>query len=115
LFKEGRGSLEDDPRSGRPITAHTDSNIELVRQVIEVYHHSTFDDIVAQTSLCRYTIQGIVHDSLRLRKLASRWIPHELTEKNRQDRVEACRENLDKITKGKWPLCDIITDDESWF
>ena len=42
-------------------------------------------------------------------------LPHELTDKNRQDRVEACRENLDKITKGKWRLCNIITCDESWF
>jgi len=115
LFKEGRESLEDDPRSGRPITAHTDANIELVRQIIEINPRSTFDDIVAQTSLCRYTIQEIVHDSLRKRKLASRWIPHELTDKNRIERVEACRENLAKFKEEKWRLCDVITGDESWF
>ena len=93
LFKQSRESLEDDPRSGRPITTHTQANIDRVRQIIEINPHSTYDDIEAETSINRYTLNEIIHQSLRMRKLASRWIPHVLTEKNRQDRVEACREN----------------------
>ena len=42
-------------------------------------------------------------------------MPHELSDKNRRDRVEACRENLAKFSEGKWRLCDVITGDESWF
>ncbi len=53
-------------------------------------------------------MQEIVYDSLGLKKLTSRWIPHDLTDKNRKDRVDACRENLAR-------LCDVITGDESWF
>ena len=34
-FKEGRENIEDNHRSGRPITLHTDANIELVRRIIE--------------------------------------------------------------------------------
>jgi histone-lysine N-methyltransferase SETMAR len=49
-----------------------------------------------------------------MRKLTSRWVPHQLTAKNRQDRVDACRENLAKFNEGKWRLCDVITGDESW-
>ena len=40
---------------------------------------------------------------------------HDLTDKNRKDRVDACRENLAKFKEGKWRLCDVITGDESWF
>jgi histone-lysine N-methyltransferase SETMAR len=99
LFKDGRESLEDDPRSGSPITAHTGANIERVLQIIDDNSHSTFDDIVAQTSLGRGTVQEIVYDSLGLKKLTSRWIPHDLTDKNRKDRVDACRENLANLKK----------------
>ena len=115
LFREGRIDLNDDPRSGRQITVHTAANIEFVRQIIEADPHSTFDDIIAQSSINRYTLGSIIHDSLRLRKLVSRWIPHDLSEKNRKERVEACQENLAKFKEGKWRLCDVITGDESWF
>ncbi|CAF1548990.1 unnamed protein product [Didymodactylos carnosus] len=115
LFREGREELNDGLRSGRPITVHTSANIELVRQITEIDPHSTFDDIMAESSINRYTLGEIIHDSLGLRKLASRWIPHELTDKNRNDRVQACRENLAKFKEGKWRLCDVITGDESWF
>jgi histone-lysine N-methyltransferase SETMAR len=48
-------------------------------------------------------------------KLASRWIPHKLSDQNRKERVEACQENLAKFQEGKWRLCDVITGDKSRF
>jgi len=32
-FKEGRENVEDDPRSGRPISSTNDQNVEMVRAV----------------------------------------------------------------------------------
>ena len=115
LFKDGRQAVEDDPRSGRPITALTSQNIESVRQIIEDDPHATYDIIEAQTGLSRGTICTIVHDSLKLRKITSRWIPYELTNENREERVNACRENLAMFKEGKWRLYDVVTGDESWF
>jgi [histone H3]-lysine36 N-dimethyltransferase SETMAR len=115
LFREGRDSLEDDPRSGRPISETVPANIERVRHVIDEDPFSTYDDIQAETSLCRNTIQHIIHDHLKLRKITSRWVPHELSVKNRNERVRICKENLAKFEEDKWRVCDIITGDESWF
>ena len=50
-----------------------------------------------------------------MKKLVSRWVPHELTEQNRKDRVRMCLENLAKFEDGTWRLCDVVTGDESWF
>jgi [histone H3]-lysine36 N-dimethyltransferase SETMAR len=101
LYKEGREGFEDDPRSGRPITVHTKANIELVRAIIEENPHASFDILEEETSINRFTLGEIIHNSLGLRKLASRWIPHQLTDNNRKERVEACIENLNKFKEGK--------------
>ena len=71
-FREGREDVSDDPRSGRSISVLTDENIELVRQVIEDDPHSTYDDIMVKTDLSRGTIERIIHDHLKMRKVTSR-------------------------------------------
>ena len=45
------------------------------------------------TSINHFKINEIIHNALK-KRLASRWIPHESTDQNRMDRVEACKENL---------------------
>jgi hypothetical protein len=49
------------------------------------------------------------------KKISSRWIPHELTEKNRKERVRICKQNLEKFKSNKWKLSDVVTGDECWF
>jgi histone-lysine N-methyltransferase SETMAR len=49
-----------------------------------------------------------------MKKVTSRWVPHQLTDEQKQQRVKLCRENLAKFQNGSWRLCDIITGDETW-
>ena len=94
---------------------HTDENIKLVRDIIEEDPHATYDIIQAQTQLSRWAIQEILHNSLKLRKITSRWVPHELTDEEKQKRVKICRENLAMFEEDKWRLCDIVTGDDAGF
>ncbi|CAF1401941.1 unnamed protein product [Rotaria sp. Silwood1] len=113
-FREGREDVSDDPRSGRPISILTVENIECVRQVIEDDPHSTYEDIIVKTDLSRGTIERIIHDHLKMRKVVSRWVAHQLTDEQKQKRLRICRQNLEKFRNGTWQLCDIITGDETW-
>ena len=61
LFKEGRDDIKDAPRIVRPITGVTDENIELLRVFIEGDPYCTYDEIEDETSLCRGTVQNIIH------------------------------------------------------
>jgi [histone H3]-lysine36 N-dimethyltransferase SETMAR len=114
LFREGRIEVEDDPRSGRPVSVPTEENINLVREVIDQDPHATYDDIVEETSLSRWAVGTIIHDHLKLEKVSSRWVPHELTPQQKQDRVNFCKENLAKFRSNSWRLCNIVTGDETW-
>jgi len=113
-FNSGREDVKDDPRSGRPVTTVTPANIERIRQLIDEDPHITYDEIEAETLINKFSIHEIIHGALKLKKVTSRWVPHELTLKNRQDRVKICQENLAIYRDGPGRLCDILTGDETW-
>ena len=113
-FNEGSEDIEDKDRPGRPITAVTSTNIKLVSNLIEDDIHITYEQIEAELSLHPASIHEIIHVHLKLRKIAARWVPYELTDAQKEKRVAFCKENLAKFNTGKWRICDIITGDESW-
>ena len=83
--------MTDDERIGRPITMTTQANIEMVCTVIDANPFSTYDDIQAETSLCHGTINHIMHDCLKMRKITARWVPHLFINQKRADRVRLCQ------------------------
>ena len=65
-------------------------------------------------SLSHGTIERIIHDCLKMKKVTSRWVSHQPTDDQKQRRVKLCHENLMKFHSGFRRLCDIITGDETW-
>lgn len=111
---DGIMEIEDNPRSGRPVTRPAEENIQVVQRIIEKDPHSTYDDIEEETSLSRGAIQTIIHSRLELKKVTSRWVPHELTPEQKQQSMKICQENLEKFREGLGRLCDIVAEDETW-
>ncbi|CAF1411319.1 unnamed protein product [Rotaria sordida] len=86
-FHDGREEVEDQERSGRPITETTCENIKQVRDLIDDDPYVTVDELEAQSGPSHGTVQRIISDHLQLKK----------------------------VTAGDWRLCDVVTGDESWF
>ena len=59
------------------------------------------------------TISSTIHDQLKLKELCARWIPHEVSQQCKQQRVEICQENLVKLEPGQWRMHTITTGDET--
>ena len=97
LFRDGREELEDKARPGRPITETTTENIEQVRLLIDDNPYITIEDIQEQTDLSHGTVQRIITDHLKLRKITARYIPKDLTDLQRAERVRICKQNLAKF------------------
>ena len=96
-FREGRKDINDDPRPSSPISQFTGENTELVRQTISNDPHSTYYEITPATSFSHGTIERIIHEYQKMKKVTSRWVLHQSTHKQR---VKLCRENLVKFQNG---------------
>ena len=59
-FKEGRTSVDDDPRSGRPSTAKTDDNVAKVREVIRSNRRLTVREVTEEVSISKTVCHEIL-------------------------------------------------------
>jgi len=55
LFSEGRESVTEEERSGRPATSRTEENIANVRQIVRENHRLTVRSIAEQANIDRET------------------------------------------------------------
>ena len=115
LFKAGKSKLMDKTRSGRPITEMNKANIDLVQSLIDKNPRISYSILEEKTFLSRGTLNRIIKDKLKLTKRSSRWVPHKLSLKNKQQRLEFCQAILEKFRKGEWRLDQILTGDECIF
>ena len=114
-FNRGRRSLKDEFREGRPKTAVVPENIDAVRELIMQDRHVTYLQIEACLCISPTSIHSILHEHLAVKKVCSRWIPHNLTIAQKKARVDWCKEMLKKYDRGaSKDVYKIVTGDESW-
>lgn len=114
-FKRGRRSLRDESREGRPKTAVVPENIDAVRELIKEDRHVTYREIEASLGISPPAIHTILHDHLVVKKICSRWIPHNLTNAEKKARVDWCKKMIKKYNSGASnEVNKIVTGDESW-
>ena len=114
-FKAGRESLEDDPRSGRPLSAYSEKDIIAVKNAIEEDARYTVEEISYTTNINSSAVFSILKERLNLRKVCARWVPHLLTEAQKRLRMESALELL-KLYEDcdQRRLNEIVTGDETW-
>ena len=74
-FKEGRENVEDDPRSGRPISSTNDENVEVVPAVMVKDRRLSVRMIAEETGLDRNAVHRILTDHLHMRKICAKLVP----------------------------------------
>ena len=87
-FKNGRMSLEDDERSGRPSSGMTPENVEKVRQAIQEDRRWIVEDVCNVVGLTYGTRQRILVGEPNMRRIAAKFDPIPLTEDQKRQRVE---------------------------
>ena len=114
-FVEGREDVEDDWKSGRPCIFTTDANIKKVQKLVRRDSCLTIHVIANEVGMDKEMVCTILVDTLSMRKVCGpKCCQGLLTEEQKAQRLNACRDILQQIEADKKLLENISTGDKSW-
>ena len=90
--------------------------IDAVRPLILQDRHVTYREIETTLGISGTSIHSILHEHLTVKKLFSRWIPHNLLISHKKARFDWSKEMLQKKNNDRGAskhVYDIMTGDES--
>lgn len=108
-FKDGDFTLDDKAREGRPRLEDINERIE---ECLIENKHATTRYIASYLDCTAMTVSRHMKE-LGKRYLAYRWIPHNLSEENKNVRLATCARNLELLRRNNF-LNQLITVDETW-
>lgn len=85
-----------------------------IQECFEESRHWSLRSLAARTEIPWSTVRNIVKDQLKMSKVLGKWVPHVLTEDQKNHRILACEKNLEIYRKDKTTLRRTISIDESW-
>lgn len=91
LFKNGRESLEDDPRPGRPQDVITHEKVMQVENLLMDDRRVTINKIAEHCKISVGSVETILHKHLGVSKVSARWVPRMLTFEQKKNRVDSCK------------------------
>jgi len=114
-FREGRLSIENDPKSGRPRTSTDDQSVERALQIPEEDRRMTCKEIAHAAGISRASAYRILTERLHKCRIAARWVPHDLSEEQKCRRLETAQQLLHRFCEeGNKFLQKVVAIDETW-
>ncbi|CAK9833797.1 Protein GVQW3 [Anthophora retusa] len=113
-FSDGRESIEDDPRPGASSTVRDEKNVQKVAEILRNDRYASTRLIEELTGIPKTTVHRILTENLGKRKICSRFVPHSLTDDQKDCRVEHCRDMQRSAARDPDFMSCIVTGDETW-
>ena len=73
-FRVDRDSVEDDHRSGAPVTAATTDNKSAIKKLIDLDPHVTIKELANTLNIAMGTVDGIMKSQLNMSKVCAWWV-----------------------------------------
>ena len=107
-FRSGNYSLEDEPRSGHP----SEIDDEQLQHTVEADPRQSTRDLATALGCAQSTI--VTHlAAIGKKSKLGQWVPHDLTDRDRECRAVACTSLLSYKRTNDW-LDSVVTGDEKW-
>ena len=114
------------------ITATSEDNVKRVDELIRQDRRLKLHEIASSLEISETSAHRIVFDELGYRKVSARWVPKQLTDNHKEQRLDICRELLRRSKSSRRVhghtanaggdflgydvtfLASIVTGDETW-
>ena len=93
-FKEGRISVGEDPRPGRPSSSTNDDHVQRVRAVVLGNHRLTVREVSDEVGISIGFCHQIFTEKLQMRRVSAKFVPRFLTDNQKENRIEMSHELL---------------------
>ncbi|KAL4149906.1 hypothetical protein QTP88_003757 [Uroleucon formosanum] len=113
-FNLGRESVEDEARSGRPISTSTTETIQAVEKLLRSDRRLKIREMAIKLDLPKTTVHEIVHGKLNFHKVCARWVPKMLTAGHKNTRMRISQAHLNRACNDENFVEHLITGDETW-
>ena len=115
-MEKGSFTLEKRTSSGRPRETRTSENISRVRELIDQNPRLSTYEVSAELSLPQTAILKILREDLKFKNALSVWVPHQLTTRNKVERVNCCRALIQLFDEHGFEFLGshMFVQDETW-
>ncbi|GFY13981.1 mariner Mos1 transposase [Trichonephila clavipes] len=113
-FKEGRQSVNSDPRCGRPSTSRNEDKIAQVKAVVRSDRRLTVREIAQKCHISVGSCDEILRNDLNMRRVSAKFVPRLLTEDQQFQRLATSFDWFQSASDDPEFMKLIITGDESW-
>ena len=109
-----RTCLQDEQRSGRPVSVTTRATVEAVQMLVAADRRVRISDITEELEISFGTAQKLLTEDLKMKKLCAKWIPQILTEEQKGLRMNICCQHRRGFRRDPTFLQRIVAADETW-
>ena len=111
-FSDGHETVTRKEGSGRPRSSCCDDNVQEVREIIEDDNGLSCADISFQTGIEERSVNRILSEHLNKKSLCCRWIPHQLSNHNKEQRANCGRELLEVLRRRQIKRKLVVVDEK---
>ena len=110
-FKNGRLSVEDDERFGRPSTSTDDPHIDAINTLVRANRRLSVRELAQECGISVGSCHHILTEELKMHRVSAKFVPRLMTSDQQAHRVQVCQDLLDHSENDKEFLSKIITGD----